>query len=307
MKKSFIITIDTESDNQWDYTHSQSIENVHFIPRFQSLCEKYNFKPVYLVDYSMAQSQELIDFLNNRLAAGNCEVGMHLHAWDTPPSHEYDIIPESRSYLIEYPMDVMEEKIATMSSLLRNSFSSPITSHRAGRWATDERYLSLLAKYGYKVDCSYTPGINWSSSKGAINGGSDYSSVISSAKWLSGDLLEVPMTVSKLHCIDDFKIKELPKEIIKGALGRNVWLRPALSSNKLMNCLVKSNVNDYLEFMMHSSELMPGGSPYFISEADIERMYSRLEDFFSEVSKEYAGCTLQEYYDLKWSEKEGKE
>lgn len=307
MRKSFIITIDTESDNQWDYTHGQSIENVHYIPRFQQLCEKYNYKPVYLVDYSMAQSQKLIDFLNDCLNAGTCEVGMHLHAWDTPPSHENDTIPESRSYLIEYPLDVMEEKIATMSSLLRKNFSAPITSHRAGRWATDERYMSLLDKYGYTVDCSYTPGINWRSSKGAISGGSDYRLVASSAKWISDDLLEVPMTISKLHFFDNGSIKGLPKELIKGALGRNVWLRPALSSNKLMNALVKSNKNDYLEFMMHSSELMPGGSPYFTTEDDIDRLYFKLESFFSKVSKEYSGRTLQEYYQLKRLEKEGKE
>ena len=42
-KKFFIITIDTESDNQWDSSKNQTTENARFIPRFQELCEKYGF------------------------------------------------------------------------------------------------------------------------------------------------------------------------------------------------------------------------------------------------------------------------
>lgn len=47
--KHFIITVDTEGDNLWEYKKGTPIgtENAKYLPRFQSLCEKYGFKPVY--------------------------------------------------------------------------------------------------------------------------------------------------------------------------------------------------------------------------------------------------------------------
>ena len=53
---------------------------------------------------------------------------------------------------------------------------------------------------------------------------------------------------------------------------------------------------DYLEFMLHSSELMPGGSPRFPTERDIEKLYNDLEVLFEETAKIFAGATMQEYY-----------
>jgi hypothetical protein len=37
--------------------------------------------------------------------------------------------------------------------------------------------------------------------------------------------------------------------------------------------------NDYVEYMLHSSEYMPGGSPTFKNQQDIERLYADLEAF----------------------------
>lgn len=52
-----------------------------------------------------------------------------------------------------------------MTELIREKFGFVPVSHRAGRWAMNREYFRLLHKYGYKIDCSYTPGINWRQSK----------------------------------------------------------------------------------------------------------------------------------------------
>ena len=127
----FVITIDTESDNQWDVNNSQSTKNALFIPRFQELCEKYRFKPVYLVDYSMANDDFLVEYLSECQQRGDCEIGMHLHAWDTPPIAALDIVNGARPYLIEYPREVMEAKISELDKLLKSKFDCEIISHRA--------------------------------------------------------------------------------------------------------------------------------------------------------------------------------
>ena len=50
-------------------------------------------------------------------------------------------------------------------------------------------------------------------------------------------------------------------------------------------------------FMLHSSELMPGGSPYFPDEVSIEKEYNTLKSLFDYLSAmSYEGITLNDYY-----------
>lgn len=298
MKKNFIITIDTESDNQWNSEHEQSTENARFVPRFQELCEKYAFKPVYLIDYSMANSGFLVEYLSDCLKRNTCEIGMHLHAWDTPPSHPFDKCNYARPYLIEYPESVIDEKIKVMDDLLASKFAVKPVSHRAGRWAMNEYYIDTLEKNGYLVDCSFTPGINWAKAGGYKSGGSDYSSETLAAKLIGTQkkILEVPMSIKRMHRFHSpVKAIDYLKQPAKYIIGSHYWLRPALSSVEDMLYITDNNDNDFAEFMMHSSELMPGGSPYFKSEEDIETLYYNLENMFNEIHKIYIGVTLKEY------------
>jgi hypothetical protein len=88
VKKYFIITIDTEGDNVWSREKNIEIENAKYLPRFQKLCEKYDFKPTYLTNYEMAQSNEFINLAKSFINNNTGEVGMHLHAWDSPPDYK---------------------------------------------------------------------------------------------------------------------------------------------------------------------------------------------------------------------------
>ena len=55
--------------------------------------------------------------------------------------------------------------------------------------------------------------------------------------------------------------------------------------------------NNYTEFMLHSSEFMPDGSPTFKNERDIEQLYADLEALFSWLAPRFVGQTLSEYHD----------
>ena len=85
--KKFLITIDTESDNQWDYDNPISTENAKFLPRFQELCERYKFKPTWLTNYEMANDDFFCHYMKEKQDDCLCEIGMHLHAWNTPPDY----------------------------------------------------------------------------------------------------------------------------------------------------------------------------------------------------------------------------
>lgn len=231
------------------------------------------------------------------MANGDCEIGVHLHAWNNPPYYQLDGPYSGNPYLIEYPQDVMRDKFKTVYDLIVANFGVKPVSHRAGRWAMDDRYFKILNEFGIKVDCSYTPGINWDHIKGITTGGSDYSKKSTSVTMING-VMEVPATIRYFRNCLNGSWKHRVKSIIK---GEQVWLRPAMSSlagmKKVLDIVEKEPDVDFVEFMLHSSEVMPGGSPYFRTEAEIEKEYKTIEAFFEYArSKGYVGSTLAEYY-----------
>ncbi|HEX7079600.1 MAG TPA: deacetylase [Gammaproteobacteria bacterium] len=258
------------------------------------------------------------EFAHDLLARDAGEIGMHLHAWNSPP-----IVPLTeddyrwRPYLIEYPRDVMREKINVLTDTLRETFSTPIVSHRAGRWAFDRTYAHLLVEQGYLVDCSMTPGVSWGHEPGTPGGVGDvdYRAVPREAFWMDEDdvrrrgrlpLLEVPVT------IEPGSRGWLPKAA-RRLLGRASWGNRAVERvmpsvhwfrpNRHNRCAMlqilqteRRRSADYVELMLHSSELMPGGSPYFPDCNAVERLYDTLEAVFSAGAGDFRGMTLAEYH-----------
>ena len=61
----FIITIDTEGDDLWTRSRGSreiTTRNAAYLPRFQSLCERFRFKPVYLANYEMVMCDVFVEF-----------------------------------------------------------------------------------------------------------------------------------------------------------------------------------------------------------------------------------------------------
>jgi hypothetical protein len=256
-----------------------------------------------------------VEFGRDVIQRGVGEIGMHLHAWHSPPEHALtDNDTYHHPYLIEYPDSVMEAKIAFMTDLLEKQFGVKMTSHRAGRWAFDERYARLLLKYGYTVDCSVTPGVSWNSHAGVPSGkgGTDYTNFPDHAYFIDPDdisrpgnsgLLELPMTITRstLHHL-------LPRIYERGLIGRVArrlsppahWLRPMGENLETVRKTVQKAVArsaPYVEFMQHSSEFMPGGSPYFPDADSVEKLFDDLEALFELVGQYFTGYTLGAYRD----------
>jgi hypothetical protein len=77
------------------------------------------------------------------------------------------------------------------------------------------------------------------------------------------------------------------------------WLRPnGRNGLQLLEIVeeILAEGRSYAEFMLHSSEFMPGGSPTFQTEADIERLFNDLSVLFSAVRGRFRGATLAEYH-----------
>jgi hypothetical protein len=327
-RPAFLVTIDTEGDNLWARPQAITTRNAGFLPRFHALCLSYGLRPTYLVDYEMAIDPGFREFGREIVHRGTAEIGMHLHAWNTPPLHPLtDDDFAHQPYLTEYPPDVMDQKVATMTHLLEDTFGVKMVSHRAGRWGLDAAYARLLVRYGYRVDCSVTPGVSWRSHRGrrASAGGPDFSHFPSGAYFVdlddisrpgSSPLLEVPVTIvpARAHPAEAGRLWRLVADmplaaaIAERARPSRHWLRPNGRNRHAMMQIVRDAVEagrSYLEFMLHSSELMPGGSPRFSNSASIERLYADLEALFALARDQCRAATLAEFHTMVLAERAG--
>ena len=319
--KKFLISIDTEGDNLWAWKTGDKIttENARFLPRFQELCEKYGFKPTYLTNHEMANDPFFVRYFKQRNLSGKCEIGMHLHAWNSPPDYELsirkDVVPGA-PYLIEYPKEIIFKKIESMTGILENIFEKNQITHRAGRWATNSLYFNALQQFGYKIDCSVTPGMDWSRASGQSpnSKGSNYTGFPKYPYIIEGtDILEVPVTIRENHRLKIGKKPGLRKAIRKIQEAKKghgpLWLRPRANKDNLDDLLYLTDLvtrdkkAEYLMFMLHSSEFMPGGSPTFKTEESIEKLYENLTILFKKISLNYTGATFSEYYKEQYEPK----
>lgn len=316
MKPAFIITIDTEGDNLWSKPKNITTQNANYIERFQILCEKHGFKPTYLTNYEMTIDPVFQDFGKTVIENRNGEIGAHIHAWNSPPikkltSDDFRYHP----YLIDFDQDIIRAKIDYLTKLLEDVFQVKMKSHRAGRWAFNEIYARQLVEFGYKVDCSVTPYISWKNHLGdpEKNGGTNYTDFPSHPYFVNLDnikkpgtsgLLEVPMSV--IHRGPQFVKNKINNTSNKSFISRVyhkifpvTMLRPGKYPIEDLLALVQRAVDkkyDHLEFMLHSSEFMPGGSPVFKSEKAIEELFSDINILFAQIAKHFTGMTLHEYY-----------
>ena len=316
----FIITIDTEGDNQWSEAGRRNIttENAKHLPRFQSLCEEYGFKPTYLTSYEMLESAFFIDFARVCLKKAACEIGVHPHAWNCPP--QYDLTgddPRYAPYLMEYPKDIIVQKTRSLKEALENEFETHVVSHRSGRWAISRDYVQALDSLQFKVDCSVTPHFSWVKRQGDPkgHGGTDFTGFPSKPYFIDLDdisrpggsqLLEIPMTISKSYRLMferffDFLMKGSVRESVRSLVdSRMTWFRPGITSAKQLLKITKSCSDagdDYVMLMLHSSEFMPGANPFSVSVEDVDRLFVDIEAVFDALHlMNVTPVTCGEYY-----------
>jgi hypothetical protein len=310
---AFLITIDTEGDDIWSNPSVVTTENSRFLPRFQALCERYGLKPTYLTNYEMATCDRFVEFARDAIGRGTAEVGMHLHAWNSPPLTR--TTRKGMPYLIEFPANVIADKVKAMTDLLEDRFGVKMVSHRAGRWAFNETYAKVLLDNGYRTDCSVTPHVSWRMAKGFEDGegGTDYRDFPAEPYFIdpsnigragSSELLEVPMTISAnaspiANLLRSAALPRTARKAVDRLFPATSWFRPNGRNLQSMRRLLKQRRDSaYIEFMLHSSELMPAGSPMFPTDTSIDRLYEQMEQLFDEASRGFRGATLNEFRGL---------
>jgi hypothetical protein len=280
----FIITVDTEADNQWKGGGTISLENLKAIPRFQDVCEKYGFVPTYLVTYEVTTDQDTVEYLKKLWNEGKAEVGSHLHPWTTPPY--FDIEEESR--LMHFPSELDDEalrsKFTTLHQAVTQAFGREPKVFRAGRWGYDHRVGKLLKEFGYTADVSITPLVDWGRTvKNGIGRKLPNFVHASIAPWkIEDELYELPMSVLPRGPLF---ISRLANHLHRGTFFSQ-WCRIFKEStiSELVYAYQRAQKLSlpYCMFMIHSSEFIVG-SPYTKTEEDLEEHLTLFEQYLSDL------------------------
>ena len=319
MRPRFLLTVDVEEDMPgWRITDPITVSNVAALPRLADLCERAGVRPTYLCTYPVATTPESASVLRRLHARGNCEIGTHMHPWNTPP---FDRVPGREGderghayYPLELAPEVFRAKLVNLHAAVGALTGEAPRSFRAGRFGIDASTLRELIPLGYEVDTSVTP-----LSDHLADRGPDFRSApqhpyrpARDDVVKSGDLpiVEIPVSVGltrRLPSALQAAYVHLPKAMrLRGLLSRDylnlvdyAWLYPVRFDLELMRRAARTLVEQgtsVLNVFVHSNELVPGQSGRVDTPAHVEQVFERLAGIFAVCRDEFGAepCTLSE-------------
>ena len=286
-----LVGVDTEADDQWSAEGRRrlGVRNAERLPALQALCDGFGIRPSYLVTHEMATRKESADVLRALRRQGRCEIGAHLHPWTSPPFRPEDVA--GHTYPHNLPPGLLERQLTDLTAVIEQSLGARPTTYRAGRNGLDGRSLPVLERLGYTVDTSVDPLFNERRKGGMVFAGAplvpyhpDYGDVRRAG---ASTILEVPISAATSPPVPkaaEALYAKLPPIPWRGALKRlglkAVWLRPSYAALPDMiafaSRLARTGV-PCLNIIFHSSELLPGGSPYTPDEASVTRFLDDLK------------------------------
>ncbi len=252
MAKWFTVTIDTEGDRacplfvrKWGHLTGRFSSVLEGIPRLRSVWDSFAVLPVYLATDSVLSCSDCVEVLRQEQEAG-AEIGTHLHIGDEFPCN----VPEERRHLEQ------------LTNLYERAFGTRPSSYRAGRYGMSGNTLTALGEFGYKVDSSVTPHVDWSA-----QGGPDYRQHPNQPYWEHG-ILEVPITILGARSWWPF-----------GGWSKYRWLRPSVATAEHLRWIVDRACQTGLEVLnmtFHTMELIPRASPYVRTQVETVLYLRRL-------------------------------
>lgn len=306
-----LVGIDTEADDQWSAggREKNEVRNAERLPELQALFDSFAVRPTYVVTYEMATRQASAEILRELGRTGRCEIGAHLHPWSSPPFRPEDL--RGHSYPHNLPAELLERQLTELTAVIEEKLGVRPTTYRAGRNGFDGKSLPILERLGYTVDTSVDPLFNEKRKGGMVFAGAplvpyhpDYVDVRRPGRT---KILEVPISAATLPGLPkplEALYATLPAIPYRGALKRlglrPVWLRPSYTSLSDMlafaSRLARARVPCF-NIIFHSSELLPGGSPYTPDEASVARFKDDLKRLLEHLTERLgaAGRTYREF------------
>jgi peptidoglycan/xylan/chitin deacetylase (PgdA/CDA1 family) len=303
-----LVGIDTEGDNQWDAAAraNQRFENIYALPRLHALFARHGIQPTYVVTHPVVCDPRSSEVLRALLAGGDCEIGAHHHAWETPPFTPDDV--RRHPYASMLPRRQFVEQLRSLTVAITEAVGARPVSYRSGRFGFSADHVSALEREGYLIESSVAPLFYE-----AHKGGPEFVEAPLTPYFLAYDcatragtsnLLEVPISAALnrrlpralQHIYARAPRPYTTKRVLRALrVLRLRWLRPSYSSAEDMIALARDLARagePVLNLLFHSSEAIVGGSPYNQTQAELDAFCDRLERFLRYATKDLRAAPL---------------
>ncbi len=301
-----LLGVDTEADNQWEPNARKAlpVQNVYELPRLQDLCDRYGVPPTYLVTHEMAVNDGAKKVLRELAGTGRAEIATHHHPWSTPP------LVDGHLYPLNLSPERFREQLKVLTGAVAEIAHQAPVSYRAGRNGFIGWHVSILEEQGYLVDSSVDPFFNEKRKGGPSFAGAPIVPYFLSREdpRRSGEstLLEIPITsaldrkwprILQTAYADVTRAYQFRRALRLLRITRPIWLRPSYSKTEDMLALAQRVLDGEAptaNIIFHSSELLPGGSPYNQTKGDVDRFYRELETLLAFLTERGArGATFR--------------
>jgi Polysaccharide deacetylase len=310
-----LVGIDTEGDNQWDAAAraNQTFENIYVLPRLHALFARHGVRPTYVITHPVARDPRSAEVLRTLLARGDCEIGAHHHAWETPPCSEEDV--RRHGYAAWLPREQFERQLETLTTAIGDAVGVRPVSYRSGRFGFSPDHVTALERLGYLVESSVAPLFYE-----AHKGGPDFVEAPlrpyflaydSATRAGSSNVLEVPVSAALnrrwpkfiQHAYARAPKPYMTKRVLRALrIARMRWLRPSWSSLDDMVAFGRDLARagePVLNLLFHSSEAIVGGSPYNRTQAELDVFCERLEKFLQFAVRDL-GAVPVTFNEFRW-------
>lgn len=299
---SLYLTVDVEESFNWhksSFEHG-SISDVEDIKLFHHQCVEMGVSPIYLITYRILEDSGFTQFFKLKQQLGECELGIHLHSWNTPP-----VSAEEPTFQCALPVSLERQKLINLADKFKSVFGYRPTIHRAGRYGIDFESYRALAELGIQVDLSPSSGFDFSE-----KGGPSFTHLTNNVFGLDDypHLMCLPVpSISFLRGPD--WLHRYTSVLKKYLRSQPVRLTPEGNSvdrmKRITQSLIKQGTKDIV-ITIHSTSFSQGANPYTQDENSNVVMINNTFEFIDWCLKsEVIKCaTTQEIYNDYHSDKE---
>ena len=314
------VVIHTEEEFDWGKPHDRNattVEHMRHIGRAQSIFDEFGIVPNYVIDYPIASQPLAIAPLKEFADSGRALIGAHLHPWVSPPHEE--AVNAFNSYPGNLPRELEAEKLRRLTEQIELSFGMRPRTYLAGRYGFGRNTGAILEDLGYGVDISPAVPIDFSA-----DGGPDYSGFNSHPFWFGRRrrLLGLPGSggyVGALRAGGTSLYRRVTSPLMKrvkvaGVVARlrlleRIRLSPEdydeAEMQRLTTALLEDGVRVFV-FSFHSPSVMPGGTPYVRSAADLELFLGKCRRYFEFFFRRLNGVAMTPLQVKSFLESEGR-
>lgn len=281
-----VITIDVEEEGLFSGRYPRIAPGVANVPRLgmlEWLTRDYGLPLTLLADYPVVRDAKGAESLLHLHEGCGAEIGAHLHPWNTPPFEDGHDPLDSSSMSFE----ALCAKLAVLKRAVAEGTGVTPVSFRMGRWDYSPAVGRALISEGFKVDASIVP-------LKPTPAGDAWFGAPPDPFWADGPggMLEVPLTMivvfpklarfieSRRELSGQGALRPVIRHFHKVAV---VGIQPvwhSLWSMKAAAELHRRRGGEVLSLFFHSSELLPGASPHFPTEASVKGLLDKLRAFF---------------------------